>query len=104
MKSGNQRGFTVIELLVVIVVVVMICFAGILALAVSSGNFWYTEDGVLRSLKARDMVSQNATILETRRHVFDYTDIYVYEPSTDEKLVFYLDSDILFDYDFSRNK
>jgi len=97
MKLGNQKGFTLVE---IIIVVVLILFLAVPALiggvyyTVLAGNFWVTPSGALQCAER-----ENPAIVSV-----DYIDRNVYAPTKVEaldadgtKYVFDLDANILFD-------
>lgn len=95
----TNSGFTLIELLVVVLVFFVITFGGyyLLLRTICKGNFWFTEEGVMRELRAeRQKVS---ALLKTERNILDPSVITVREDGEAKK--YYLDSDLLFNYNFS---
>jgi len=94
----NQRGFTLIELLIALAIVtkIIIILTGIMMI-VSMGNFWFTEEGVLRELRADH--SEIKELVETHRNVFSYSVITV--KNDDNSISIYrLNTDIFFNYSF----
>jgi hypothetical protein len=96
MRKRNT-GYTLIEL----ITVVMIAVIGIIAVvwfgAIGSGNYWYTESGVLRELR---IDHPNVTeIVKTTRNVFADSVITVNEDGAVHN--YCLNSNILFNYEFS---
>ena len=105
----TKRGFTLVELAIA-VVFVAITFVFFMA---PTWNCFYTEEGVLKQLKAEGMVENNATIVRTERCLFAYSKIYVREElqptQTDKNIfpgcskvvvtkMFKLDTNILYNY------
>ena len=68
---------------------------GILGLycTIAKGNFWYTEQGVLRELQIEN--PGIARIMKVKTGVIDYTEITVQNNDGSTK-TYYLDSDVLF--------
>jgi len=96
----NSKGFTLFELLAVIIMIS--CFAGVVfqAVAMVTGNFYFTERGILKELKvSHPTVSE---ILSTKRNIYSNSQIMVLENG--EKKTYCLDSSILFNYFFSECK
>jgi prepilin-type N-terminal cleavage/methylation domain-containing protein len=93
----QNDGFTLIELLVVIAIT-GILIGGIIGIGViGCGNFWYSEDSILRELRADH---QNITeLLKTKRNIFAKSVIVVKENGVNHD--YCLDSDVFWDYEFS---
>lgn len=97
-----QKGFTLIELLIVMAVIfVIVIFFGVLLYGtLLKGNFWYTEDGVLKALQFEH--PQVEKVLKTTRNLWDYSEIIVQEGG--ERKTYYLDTNILGNYEFPPNQ
>lgn len=93
MKKSDRKGFTVIELLVALAFIVFWVFIvpGILC-----GNFWFTEEKVLRQLKYEH--SGVTEIVKTKRGLYDYSVITVRENGAVK--TYRLNSNIFFNYTF----
>lgn len=92
----KNAGFTLIELIVAIMIIAVV-IGFIVFGVIGSGNYWYTESGVLRELRFGH--PNVAEILKTTRNVFADSVITVKE---DDAIHSYcLDSNILFNYTFS---
>lgn len=90
----NNKGFTLVELLIVIFIIgtVFVC-AGVIGTAIM-GNQWYTETGVLRKIQLEHPAATE--IIDTQRNVWRYSVITVREDAVNKK--YYLDTNILFNY------
>jgi len=93
----RNDGFTLIELLIVIAIIGILA-ACLLGVAVAcGGNFWYSNDGVLRELKTDH--PKVTEVLKTKRNVFDESVITVKENGVNHD--YCLDSSIFWNYKFS---
>ncbi len=93
----KNNGFTLVELLISMVFVGIIVGWFLCYLVLGKGNFWYTEEGVLKELR---VTRPNVTeIVKTQRNVFSKSVITVKEDGAIRD--FCLDSDIFWNYEFS---
>ncbi|HPW34460.1 MAG TPA: prepilin-type N-terminal cleavage/methylation domain-containing protein [Candidatus Paceibacterota bacterium] len=103
----NSKGFTLVELLIVVVMVAIVFVA---LPTVFMGNFWYTEEGVLRELKNGGMVTGNAIIIRTERNIWKSSQIEISDSfgnsygSYNCVAIFDLDTNILFNYKLTLNR
>ena len=116
----NQKGFTIIELLIgIATILIVVVTIGSTLLTLCMGNCWYSEEGVTQALadqlqhQDRDLVSINA-IGAFERHIWDYSRVTVTvrndinsgevwfnaPPSQSYEAVFYIDSSLLGQYHF----
>lgn len=91
-----QKGFTLIELMIVIffvgVVGILLCYC-----TLGAGNFWCTESGVERQLKAEHPeINEVVTI---NRGVWGYSRVLA-KTKDGASQTYCLDSNILFNYEF----
>ena len=93
----RNEGFTLIELLIVIVIVGVLVVWMLGAKVICQGNFWYSDDGVLRELKADH--PKVTELLKTKRNVFAKSIITVKEGGVNHD--YCLDTDVLWNYEFS---
>ena len=97
----NAKGFTFIELLMVIAMVAIIGFYLVVARTICLGNQWFTSDGVLSKIQ---ITETNAVSVATyQRNVFKKSVITVKMKDGSYKN-FLLDSDILFNYALTDQK
>lgn len=97
-KLRNQKGFTLIEIMIVFAIcfIIGVVFIAGIYRTLLKGNFWYTDEGVLKALQfERPNVTK---ILKTERNAWDYSRIIVQEE--DFQKIYYLDTNILFNYEF----
>ncbi len=100
-KEGTmrgERGFTLIELMIVFVATGVIVGVVSACCALCAGNFWYSEQGVLRALQSDHPNITKVELIE--RHVYDYS--IVVAKQGDQEMMFFLDSNMLFNYKFQR--
>lgn len=91
----KKNGFTIIELIIIIIIFLVFFGYFILIKTIGMGNFWYTQEGVLKELKIDH--PHISKIFKTTRNVFDKSVIVVEENG--KKITYLLDSDIFFNYD-----
>ncbi len=94
-----QKGFTLIELLVVVCVVGFVVFYGLFILTFCQGNYWYTEEGVLRELAIDH--PEVAKIVKTERNVYADS-VITAEQKDGQKVDYCLDTSVLWNYHFSK--
>lgn len=96
----RNDGFTLVELMIVIAIIAVIVIGGyvIMLKTICQGNFWYSEDGILKELKIDH--PQITEVLKTTRNVFDKSIILVMENG--EKTEYCLDTNIMWNYEFSK--
>lgn len=94
----RNDGVTLVELLIVIAIVaiLMVCVIEI-GVIMGPGNFWYSNDSVLRELRANH--PKVTEVLKTKRNVFAKSVITVKEDGIDHD--YCLDTNILWNYEFS---
>lgn len=99
MQVRNRGGFTAIELMIfaaiIAVLAIVVCYY-LLFIPILCGNFYFTEDGVLRELKVDH--PQATEILKVKRNVLNNSIITVKESG--ERKSYGLDTNILFNYKF----
>jgi hypothetical protein len=83
---------TLIELLVVLALLFMLCVA---LPALFAGNFYITEDGVLKAIQVHH--PQAVSVLSVERCVFDYS-IVIVANRDGSRSTYVVDSNILFNY------
>jgi hypothetical protein len=94
----NNRGFTLIELItvfVVIFIIAVVIWGGVITV-ICKGNFWYSEDSVLKQLKNDH--PDITEVLRTERHVVSDSIITVRENGIARN--YCLDTDVLWNYEF----
>lgn len=91
---GRNNGATLVELSVVMATVGILVVS---VLAISCGNFWYSDDSVLRELKANH--PKVTEVLKAKRNIFAESVITVKEDGVDRD--YCLDTNILWNYEFS---
>lgn len=95
MDQKNNRGFTLIELMMLIAMIgVLVLFIGG-GCTLAKGNLWCTTEGLEKQLKAEH--PEVDFVYGTERHVFDYSIVRAKLKDGQNKN-FLLDSDILFNY------
>jgi len=97
----NKRGFTLIELIIVMSLVAIVFGWLFVGGVVIKGNQWFTEVGVLRELLVGH--PEVKEILDTKRNVYGYSVIRV-KNSDNSISTYLLDTDILFNYEFRLQK
>lgn len=101
-KEQSKKGYTLIELLIVIAIVSILAF-WLIAIPVSiRGNFWWTGQGVLSQLQEERPAVTKILNSKSQRNIFGYSKITALENSR-EKL-YCLDTNILFDYKIAECK
>lgn len=96
-KTKRQEGFTIIEVFIVIAIIGIIIFWGFIGCTIVKGNFWLTEDGVLKDLQIN--YPEVSEILRVNRNIFSYSEIYV-ENEDGSRGTYELDTCVLFNYEF----
>ncbi|MFW9880764.1 MAG: type II secretion system protein [Candidatus Thorarchaeota archaeon] len=92
----NKKGYTLVEILIVIACIAIVALVNIGVIALACGNYWYTEEGVERQLK---IDHPNITrVLRTQRNVFSFSVITVEEDG--RRVEYCLDTGIFFNYEF----
>ncbi len=92
---NSQEGFTIIELLILIVVLAFFTALIVGILTLCMGNFWITEDGVLRKIQFRN--PQAVQILDVERRVWDYSLVTV-KNKDGTQTTYIVDANVLFNY------
>lgn len=100
MMGKINQGFTLIELMVVIVAIVMIVIVGwVFAIKiVCQGNFWFDDASVFREIQIDH--PDTARLLKTQRNIFDDSTFLV-ENKDGTRREHCLDTSIMWDYTFS---
>lgn len=93
----NNKGYTLIELLIVLAIIAIVAAWIFGAVTLCRGNFWFSTNSVLRELKVEH--PQVTEVLKTERNVFDKSVITVKENGLNHN--YCLDTDILWNYKFS---
>jgi len=95
----RNSGFTLTELLIVVAIIgiLLVGVYGIGISAICRGNFWYSDDGVLRELKVDH--PKVTEVLKTKRNVFAKSVITVKENGVNHD--YCLDTNVLWNYEFS---
>lgn len=93
----NQKGFTLGELMIAITIIFGLLIVGYIFLlrTICMGNFWFTEDGVLREIKINHPVVTE--VLKSTKNIFSKSVIVVKEGG--EIKNYCLDSDVFFNYE-----
>ena len=98
---NNESGFAIWEVLSAIFVLTVACVFWIDI--VLGGNFWYTENGVLKEIQLQ--YPETTEIIHTQRNIFAYSVITVRTVREGDAAVkkyienkYYLDSNVLFNY------
>jgi len=91
----DQQGMTVVKVMCVLVVVLIGIGYVLLFKTVLAGNFWYTEEGVLRELRLDNPEIEK--ILSTERLAWSHSVITVAD-SEGRRRIFTLDTNVLFNY------
>lgn len=91
----NQKGFTLIELLLCLAIGLIVTSLVLGLTTLIRGNFWYTEESVLKALRSENPKIEEVT---TVRNVWDYSEVTAKEG--DVYIIRYLDSNILWNYTF----
>ena len=97
----NNKGFTVIELMFVMVITMILLGYGVIYSAILAGNFWFTEDGVLRKIQIQDETA--VSVIDSNRNVFWDSGVTVIDKDGD-KTDWKVDANILFDYEVKPDK
>ena len=97
---ARRNGFTVIEILLVMAICVTIIATVAVGVGALCGNFWYTDDTVLRELQAEHQ--EVISIQKTERKVFDFSVITVKERTLSGTNRWCLNTNILWNYTFSK--
>ena len=93
--SKSQRGYTLYELLIVIVVFSVALSLVLMLICLPMANFWITEKGALKAAKVANPAS--AEILKIQRNTISFSEIVV--QNSDRTLTIYeVDSNVLFNY------
>lgn len=111
----ERRGYTLIELLIVLIFALVVLVWGVALVAAPTWNCYFTEKGVLTQLQRDGMVSGKAQIVKTERNFFRRSMVYVVDEIPPDHfrpngtiragkvcVKFELDSDLLFEYDLKR--
>lgn len=94
---NKQKGYTLVELIIVVFLLCMVVVVGGGVFGLSRANCWYRESGVLREL--RIMHPEAREVLKSERNFVSYSEITV--RNEDGTIVVYaLDSNIMFNYNF----
>jgi len=96
MNLKDNKGYTLVELLIIIVFISSIAFSFWASITFVSGNFWYTEKGVEKKITLT--YPDALLVVDTHRNIIDYSEITVKMKSGEFK-TYYLDTSILYNYD-----
>lgn len=97
MKKHN-RGYTLIELMIVIAIVAILVVWFVGVKVICQGNFWFQTESALRELQASH--STVSKVLTTQRNIFDKS-VLLIENKDGSRKEYCLDTSILFNYEFS---
>ena len=100
MRKG-QEGFTLVELMIVVVIIgIVVVGIGIIGTGVM-GNYWFTENGVVEQLQEENPEVGVTTMYNsgTNRNVWRSSVIVV--NTSEGRMTCKLDTDVFFDYSFS---
>ena len=95
----NKKGFTVLELLVLISIFGIILGYGVVYKGFFAGNYWFAENDVLRKIQLQDNTVEK--VIDTERNVFFKSIIVTSQKGENgQSLTRYwkLDTNILFSY------
>ncbi|MBI3633967.1 MAG: prepilin-type N-terminal cleavage/methylation domain-containing protein [Candidatus Vogelbacteria bacterium] len=98
----NRKGFTVLELLIVVVIFTVIAISTIWLVVVpfiAKGNCWFTQEGLIREIRFNHPEAE--IIVKTETHFTDLSTITV-QNNDGSRDKYTLDSDILFNYDLKK--
>lgn len=98
---NDERGFTLTELLILLALLAITVFWVIALYIGITGNFWFTDEGVLKSIQFDH--PEVVKIIKTERNVTSYSKIYV-ENEDGSRSVYSLDSCATYDYELKRLK
>ena len=90
----TPKGFVLMQIILVCLMVVMAVFSLSLA-SFLTGNFWYTEQGVLEKIRLNN--PKATLIIDHSREIWSYSEIIVEENG--ESKTYYLDTDMFFNYE-----
>lgn len=93
MSKRHSQGFTLIEFLILLFSVAIIALMITIMSAVLAGNFWFTEEGVLKKAQIHDK-SLNS-VIDVNRSVFSYSSV-VLEDNEGNTRTFQVETNILF--------
>lgn len=103
MKPGFKHGFTLIELIIILIILLVIvggiCF-GVIG-GVCMGNAWFTQEGVLKELQIQEQQNPPTNILTYKRNIYKKS-VITTELQNGERQDFLLDSNVMFNYTFSK--
>ncbi len=94
-----NKGFTIIEVLVVMAIIYSIAMVPVLLM----GNFWYTQEGVLKKIKLKYPNSGVVEVVDTQRNILKYSVVTVLQKDGTYKK-YTVDSDIFFNYEIKEAK
>lgn len=96
----SSRGFSLLELLILVKIIFLLFIITVLATTIVEGNFWFKEEGVLKSLQIEH--SNITKIVKYERNVWQYSKIEVEEGGG--RKIYFLDTSILWNYKFYEAK
>ena len=91
----KSKGFTLIELMIIISIFIIIIFGfGFIGVGIM-GNYWYTQDNVLKEIRVDH--PEIVEIIKDKRKIWSYSEIIV-ENKKGERQIFLLDTNCMFNY------
>lgn len=97
----DNRGYTFIELMLVIGIISIIFVGVVASTAFFAGNMWFLEDDVLRCAQNEDDNVEKIAMVD--RNVFDYSVVTVLLKDY-TKVKYYVDTSIIFDANCSTSE
>ena len=93
----RKNRFTLVELLITLTIMIMIVsLVLIIPIVILRGNFWFTENGVLRELQGEN--PKIVKLFKIDRNVFSLSEIQVKDVNNVSS-IYKLDTCVLFNYD-----
>ena len=101
-KCSGRGGFTLFELIVIIIVSAIMFICAIIFTSIPMANCWFTTDGVAREIGLKEPHADQVEVVTYKRNFFSFSEFTV-RLKNSEKIIglkkYALDTNILFNYE-----
>ena len=101
MKFRDQKGFTLIDLAICVVMVLVVISIFSMGIMIIKGNFWYTEAGVLNDIRIDH--PEASQVLRSHNNIVNYSTFEI-ENNDGTRAIYELDTNVLFNYSLQKTK